>query len=69
MGTGGLKKGDGQMAQGKLGFGFMRLPVIDGVQENIDLEQLNQMVDEFLGTDSHISIQVMPITMVKAKRR
>lgn len=36
------------MAQGKLGFGFMRLPVIDGVQENIDLEQLNQMVDEFL---------------------
>lgn len=49
MGTGGLKKGDGHMAQGKLGFGFMRLPVIDGVQENIDLEQLNQMVDEFLG--------------------
>lgn len=37
------------MAQGKLGFGFMRLPVIDGVQENIDLKQLNQMVDEFLG--------------------
>lgn len=37
------------MAQGKLGFGFMRLPVIDGVQENIDLEQLNQMVDEFVG--------------------
>lgn len=27
----------------------MRLPVIDGVQENIDLEQLKQMVDEFLG--------------------
>lgn len=48
MGTGGLKKEDEQMAQGKLGFGFMRLPVIDGVQENIDLEQLNQMVDEFL---------------------
>lgn len=45
MDTGGLKKGDGHMAQGKLGFGFMRLPVIDGVQENIDLEQLNQMVD------------------------
>lgn len=37
------------MAQGKLGFGFMRLPVIDGVQENIDMEQLKQMVDEFLG--------------------
>jgi hypothetical protein len=34
-----------KMAQGKLGFSFMRLPVIDGVQENIDLEQLNQMVD------------------------
>lgn len=38
------------MAQGKLGFGYMRLPVIDGVQENIDLEQLKQMVDEFLGS-------------------
>lgn len=37
------------MEQGKLGFGFMRLPVIDGAQENIDLEQLNQMVDKFLG--------------------
>lgn len=30
------------MAQGKLGFGFMRLPVIGGVQENINLEQLKQ---------------------------
>ena len=37
------------MEQGKLGFGFMRLPIIDGAQENIDLEQLNHMVDEFLG--------------------
>ncbi len=37
------------MAQGKLGFGFMRLPVFDGNPENIDFEQLNQMVDEFLG--------------------
>ena len=37
------------MAQGKLGFGFMRLPVIDGVQENIDMPQLKQMVDEFIG--------------------
>ena len=37
------------MAQGKLGFGLMRLPVIDGAQENIDMEQLKQMVDEFLG--------------------
>lgn len=37
------------MAQGKLGFGFMRLPVIDGVQENIDFPQLKQMVDEFIG--------------------
>ena len=27
----------------------MRLPVIDGAQENIDMEQLNKMVDEFLG--------------------
>ena len=37
------------MSQGKLGFGFMRLPVFDGNPENIDFEQLNQMVDEFLG--------------------
>ena len=37
------------MAQGKLGFGFMRLPVFDGNPENIDFEQLNQMVDEFIG--------------------
>ena len=40
-----------QMEQGKLGFGFMRLPIIDGAQENIDLEQLNHMVDEFLGNE------------------
>ena len=33
----------------KLGFGFMRLPVINGEQENIDFDQLNQMVDEFIG--------------------
>ena len=37
------------MAQGKLGFGYMRLPVLGGDQENIDYAQLNQMVDEFLG--------------------
>ena len=37
------------MTQGKLGFGFMRLPTLDGNPENIDFEQLNQMVDEFLG--------------------
>jgi len=36
------------MAQGKLGFGFMRLPVIDKKQENIDFEQLNAMVDKFI---------------------
>ena len=36
------------MEQGKLGFGFMRLPIIDGAQENIDLEQLNHMLYEFL---------------------
>ncbi len=32
----------------KLGFGFMRLPVLDGDQENIDFEQLYKMVDEFI---------------------
>ena len=32
----------------KLGFGFMRLPVINDDQENIDFEQLNQMVDTFI---------------------
>lgn len=42
------------MAQGKLGFGFMRLPVFDGNPENIDFEQLNQMVDEFLGNGFHL---------------
>ncbi len=37
------------MAQGKLGSGFMRLPVIGGDQENIDFDQLCKMVDEFMG--------------------
>ena len=37
------------MAQKKLGFGFMRLPVLNGNQEDIDFKQLDQMVDEFLG--------------------
>ncbi len=37
------------MTQKKLGFGFMRLPVIDNNQENIDFDQLYQMVDEFIG--------------------
>ncbi len=32
----------------KLGFGLMRLPVIGGDMENIDLEQVCQMVDLFL---------------------
>lgn len=31
------------MTQGKLGFGFMRLPVLDGNPEHIDFEQLNQI--------------------------
>ena len=32
----------------KLGFGMMRLPVLDGKQNRIDLEQVNEMVDLFL---------------------
>ena len=36
------------MSQGKLGFGFMRLPVLNGNQEDIDFEQLYKMVDTFL---------------------
>ena len=32
----------------KLGFGLMRLPIIDGDQKNIDLEKVKAMVDEFL---------------------
>jgi len=37
------------MASGKLGFGYMRLPVIGGNPENIDFDQLNKMVDTFIG--------------------
>ena len=36
------------MEQKKLGFGFMRLPILNGEQENIDFEQLFKMVDEFI---------------------
>ncbi|WP_440951991.1 aldo/keto reductase [Methanococcoides sp. FTZ1] len=36
------------MQKGKLGFGLMRLPVIDNNQENIDIEKLKEMVDAFL---------------------
>lgn len=36
------------MAQGKLGFGFMRLPLLSADQTDIDREQLNKMVDLFL---------------------
>lgn len=32
----------------KLGFGMMRLPVLDGKQNEIDLEQVKKMVDTFL---------------------
>ncbi len=32
----------------KLGFGLMRLPVLDGKDDRIDLEQVNHMVDHFL---------------------
>ncbi|MBR5120967.1 MAG: aldo/keto reductase, partial [Oscillospiraceae bacterium] len=32
----------------KLGFGLMRLPVINGDQKNIDIEKFKAMVDEFL---------------------
>ena len=37
------------MSQKKLGFGFMRLPVLNGNQEDIDFDQLYRMVDEFIG--------------------
>lgn len=33
----------------KLGFGFMRLPLIDGDFENVDKETLCRMVDHFIG--------------------
>ena len=33
----------------KLGFGFMRLPVLNGNQEDIDFDQLTKMVDTFIG--------------------
>ena len=33
----------------KLGFGLMRLPKLNGDEEKIDVEQVKQMVDLFLG--------------------
>ncbi len=33
---------------GKLGFGLMRLPRVEGKEDVIDIEQVKQMVDEFL---------------------
>lgn len=36
------------MGKGKLGFGLMRLPVMDNDQANIDIEKLKEMVDTFL---------------------
>lgn len=36
------------MTQGKLGFGFMRLPLLSEDQKDIDFAQLEQMVDEYL---------------------
>ena len=32
----------------KLGFGLMRLPIVNGNSECIDLEQVNRMTDHFL---------------------
>ncbi len=32
----------------KLGFGLMRLPIIDGDHSKIDIEAVKKMVDEFL---------------------
>ena len=55
------------MAQGKLGFGFMRLPVLDGNQENIDFEQLDQMMDVFLGNGFTYLTPALPITTERAK--
>ena len=34
------------MTRGKLGFGFMRLPLLSEDQKDIDFAQLEQMVDE-----------------------
>ena len=37
------------MVEKKLGFGFMRLPLLDSTdQKSIDFDQLEQMVDEYL---------------------
>ena len=36
------------MTRGKLGFGFMRLPLLSEDQKDIDFAQLEQMVDEYL---------------------
>lgn len=41
-------RAEGGNCMKKLGFGMMRLPLLSGSQKDIDFEQVNRMVDEFL---------------------
>ena len=46
-----------KISEKKLGFGLMRLPLLDADNEtSIDIEETKKMVDTFLEKDLHISI-------------
>ncbi len=47
---------------GKLGFGLMRLPRVEGSKDVIDIEQVKQMVDEFLAAGfTYFDLSLIPI--------
>ena len=52
----------------KLGFGLMRLPLLDkNDSASVDIEQVKKMVDTFIDRDLLILIQHICITWVKVK--
>lgn len=57
------------MTKGPLGFGWMRLPVLSDDPTDIDFEEVNQMVDEFLDADSRTLIRVSSTITERAKMR
>lgn len=47
------------MAKKKLGFGLMRLPLVDQNEAaDVDIEEMSKMVDTFWNVDLHILIQL-----------